>query len=150
MKRSPLSKKPFFDPNRPYVPRTTPRSSDRRNPFEEFKQTRAPHDTTFQKLVEIAASRFGMTKQLGSIRICNEARKILKNYFPSASIENFQVVAFQDGQLKISASSSTWSHRLTMKKSQLQIEINKQIGAESVHKIVIYTSSAPSIQTEYS
>ena len=144
---SPRASKPSANPAsfKPLQPATqAPSFSDKSlHESTEFKQKRRAFNTSFQNLVEVAANRFGMGKQLHSIRICHECRKIVRQIFPNAKPEQLQVISFLEGTLNLAAGNSTWSHQATMNKHKIIEEINKKIGAGTVQKINLRTISAP-------
>lgn len=112
--------------------------------MERPRHQRTPHNANFQKLIEIAAHRFGMGDQLHSIRICHEARKILSKYFPDKTVGDFpqlKIISYKEGALNISAANSSLLHQLSMKKHLIQTELNSQFTATTIKKINLRSQS---------
>ena len=99
--------------------------------FQEFKQTRPAKNSDFHHLVEVAAARLGLNRQFKGIKVCQAARHILAELLPQNS-QSFQVISFQDGILKISASSAPAKQALFMKQHQLL----EQLSAKTSETVI--------------
>lgn len=103
--------------------------------FQEFKQKRPAQNSDFHHLVEIAAARLGLNREFKGIKVCQAARHLLTELLPQNS-QSFQVISFQDGILKISATSAPAKQALFMKQHQLLEMLSAKTG-ETVSQVKI-------------
>ena len=93
--------------------------------------------TPFQQYVTRAANKYGISKELYAIKICNNFRAIVPEMFdkiPQAK-DNITPAHYKNGTLTVSVPSPAWAQEVIMRKEKIINEMNEKAGKKVVRNL---------------
>ena len=91
----------------------------------------------FQKFMDRAAGKYGMTRQIKAAEVCESFRKIIPELFkePDTAARFVKPAHFKDGQLTISVDSPAWAQEVIMRKEKIIRSLNQKAGKQVIKSL---------------
>lgn len=91
----------------------------------------------FQQYIKRAADKYGISKELNAIKVCNDFRAIVPDLFqriPQAS-DNITPAHYKNGTLTVNVPSPAWAQEVIMRKEKIINEMNEKSGKKVIRNL---------------
>jgi hypothetical protein len=93
---------------------------------------------TFEKALGRRASKSNGEIEFDGHTVVKTAVRVLEEMFGTVGKDNFSVVAYDRGSLKIKTQASAWSCEIRLRKDKIIRKINDILKQEVVKKLILY------------
>lgn len=93
--------------------------------------------TPFQQYIKSAADKYGISKELNAIKICNDFRALVPDLFqkiPQAS-DHVTPAHYKNGILTVNVPSSAWAQEVIIRKEKIIDEMNSKAGKKVIRNL---------------
>lgn len=93
--------------------------------------------TPFQQYITKAANKYGISRELYAIKICNNFREIVPEMFekiPQAK-DHIMPAHYKNGTLTVNVPSPAWAQEVIMRKEKIIDEMNKKAGKKIIKNL---------------
>lgn len=91
----------------------------------------------FQQYIKRAADKYGISRELNAIKVCNDFRAIVPELFsriPQAS-DNITPAHYKNWTLTVNVPSPAWAQEVIMRKEKIIEEMNTKAGRKIVRNL---------------
>ncbi|MFA7685482.1 MAG: DUF721 domain-containing protein [Candidatus Gracilibacteria bacterium] len=91
----------------------------------------------FQQYVKRAAAKYGISKELNAIKVCNDFRTIVPDLFPRIpqASDNITPAHYKNWTLTVNVPSPAWAQEVIMRKEKIIEEMNAKAGKKIVRNL---------------
>jgi len=97
----------------------------------------------FQNLIPKAAGKYGFTRTLKAIEVCQQFRTLSKNILPEKALQNADAKSFEEGTLTVEVYDSGWAQQIQMNKHRIIEAINQKYGHDLIKNLKIKMVERP-------
>ncbi len=90
-----------------------------------------------QKLLPVAAQKYGFGKQLKAIEICHEYERLARKILPARGEQETKAKSYEKHILTISVANSAWAQEVQIRKHEIQSFLNEKFQKNIIEKIRI-------------
>lgn len=91
----------------------------------------------FQSYIKQAARKYGISRELNAIKICNDFRALIPDLFektPQAQ-DHISPAKYKNGVLTINVPSPAWGQEVIMRKEKIIEEMNSRAGKKIIRNL---------------
>ncbi|MFA6917768.1 MAG: DUF721 domain-containing protein [Candidatus Gracilibacteria bacterium] len=91
----------------------------------------------FQQYIQKAADKYGISKELNAIKICNSFREIVPDLFEKIPQAKDYVTPahYKNGALTVNVPSPAWAQEVIMRKEKIIDEMNSRAGRKVIRNL---------------